>query len=147
MQITSLLQSMGTLVIILVILVILLVLSFRHKAKKAKKKEKEPKAPREPIVEFVKLRKVINNKESSKEELQNAVDMILKYYGTMPDKLGIRAHPDSDVYMVMLFQLCRHPNTDKKIVLTLNNGLEKSNPSYSKEINDALMKGLNSRGV
>jgi len=147
MQLTSLVQSIGALLIILAILVILLVLSFRNKARKAQKEEKKINVPIKPEVDFQTLRKVINNKKSSKEELQNAVDLILKYYGTMHEKLGIRAHPDSDVYMITLFQLCRHPNADKKIVLSLNNGLEKQNPTYLKEINDALMKGLNSRGV
>lgn len=147
MQVTSLVQFIVALVIILAILVITLVLSFRNKAKKAQKKETEQNIQIKPEVDFVKLRKVINNKKSTKEELQNAIDLILKYYGTMHEKLGIRAHPDSDVYMVMLFQLCRHPNTDKKIILSFNNGLEKLNPSYVKEINETLMKGLNSRGV
>jgi len=147
MQVTSLVQSIGILAIILVILVILLVFSFRNKAKKAQREKKELNVPIKPEVDFIKLRKVINNKKSTKDELQNAVDLILKYYGKMHDKIGIRAHPDSDVYMVILFQLCRHPNADKKIVLSLNNGLEKQNPTYLKEINDALMKGLNSRGV
>jgi len=147
MQVTSLVQSILVLVIILIILVILLVLSFKSRAKKAQKKIENQKVEKRPEIDFVKLRKVINNKKSNKEELQNAVDLVLKYYGTMHEKLGMRAHPDADVYMVMLFQLCRHPNTDKKIILSLNNGLEKQNPSYVKEINDALMKGLNSRGV
>ena len=65
----------------------------------------------------------------------------------MHKKLGIRAHPESDVYMDIIFKLCRHKNTNKNIILAFMKQLEKSNPEYKKEINDAMMRGLNSRGI
>jgi hypothetical protein len=73
--------------------------------------------------------------------------MILKYYGHIHEKLGIRSHPDFDIYMEILIIICRHPNTNKDIIIKFDKELTRLNPSYKAEINEALTKGLNSRGV
>jgi hypothetical protein len=49
--------------------------------------------------------------------------------------------------MDILFKAARHPNIDKNTIVKFNAALEKLNPEYKKEINDALMRGLNSRGL
>ena len=59
----------------------------------------------------------------------------------------MRAHPDFDIYMDILFTICRHPNTTKNLILDFDKELERLNPEYKPEINNALAKGLNSRGV
>jgi len=59
----------------------------------------------------------------------------------------MRAHPDFDIYMEILFTICRHPNTNKDIVIKFDRELGRLNPEYKKEINEAITKGLNSRRV
>jgi hypothetical protein len=92
------------------------------------------------------LRHIIRNRGSSKEELLEAVDMIVKYHGKIPDKLGLRVNPQFDVYMEIFISLCRHRNATKEMILKLDRELVSKNPSYKSEINDAITKGLNSRG-
>ena len=89
---------------------------------------------------------VIKNKNSSTQELQEALDLIIKYHGKIHPKLGMRAHPDFDIYADIIFRICRHPSTTKEVIINFDRSLEKLNPDYNKEINDALTKGLNSRG-
>jgi len=49
--------------------------------------------------------------------------------------------------MNILFAICLHPNTNKNIILSFNKELVRLNPKYKVEINGAISKGLNSRGV
>jgi hypothetical protein len=90
---------------------------------------------------------VIKNRKSDADELKKALGLIIKYYGTINKKLGIRPHPDLYIYMDILFAICRHPNTNKDIILEFDKDLEHLNPEYKKEINEAIAKGLNSRGA
>jgi hypothetical protein len=96
---------------------------------------------------FDALRAIIKNKQSSSKELKEALDLILKHHGIVSKKLGLRPHPDFDVYMDILFTICRHPNTNKSIIVNFDKELLKLNPEYKSEINDAITKGLNSRGA
>jgi len=93
------------------------------------------------------LIKSVRNRQSTTQELQETLALILKYHGTIPNKLGIRVNPEFDKYSEVLLRLCRHPNTNKDLIINFDKELEKRNPEYIKEINDALTKGLNSRGV
>lgn len=72
---------------------------------------------------------------------------MLKYYGNIHPKLGIRTHPDFDAYAEILFTIARHKNINKNLIIAFDQELEKRNPAYKKEIYEMLMKGLNSRGV
>ncbi len=91
------------------------------------------------------LRVVIKNKKTKKETLKEALDLVIKYHGTIHKKLGMRPHPDFDIYMDILFSICRHPNTNKNLIVGFDSALEKLNPEYKKDINEAIAKGLNSR--
>lgn len=148
-----LIKSVLGLLVVLAILVFLLVMSYRNrKAKIVETKKlletlKKAEETSHGILDLPSLLAIIKNKKSSTVELQEALDLILKYYGTIHPKLGSRTHPDYDTYMVILFTICRHPNTNKDIILGFNRALEKKNPSYKIEINEAITKGLNSRGV
>lgn len=73
--------------------------------------------------------------------------MVLKNYGQIHQKMGVRAHPDFDIYMGILFAICRHPNTNKNIILNFDKELSRLNPDYKAEINDAVTKGIKSRGA
>lgn len=147
MELTLLIKSVLGLIFVLVILVFLLLLSSRNKkAKTVEVVEKAVKEPR-PATDLPTLVGIIRNKNSSAEELQAALDLIIKYHGTIHPKLGMRTHPEYDVYMEVLFTICRHPSTNKDIILSFDRELEKKNPDYKIEINEAITNGLNSRGA
>ena len=93
------------------------------------------------------LLKIIKNKKSSEDKIREALDLIIKYHGTVHTKLGLRPHPDFDIYMDIIFTACRHPNVNKDIIVNFDRRLTRLNPEYKKEINDALEKGLTSRRV
>jgi hypothetical protein len=93
------------------------------------------------------LAEIIKNKKSDSKKLQYALDAIIKYHGKVHKKLGLRAHPDFDIYIDILFTLCRHPNANKDLIINFDRELERQNPEYKQEINEAITKGLNSRGI
>jgi len=145
-EITILVQSIVGLIMILAILLFLLVFPFGKKPKEEKNiQKKAPVAPSNN--ELIFLKDIILNPESSEGELKDALVRIIKYHGKIHKKLGLRAHRDSYIYIQVLFKLCRHKNANAKVIVKFSNDLEKLNPEYSKEINDAMMRGLNSRGV
>ncbi|MBA3026091.1 MAG: hypothetical protein FP820_06715 [Sulfurimonas sp.] len=147
MELTLLIKSVLGLVVILGILVFLLVMS--SKSKKASSVEVVEKAAAQarPATDLPTLTAIVKNKKSSAKELKEALDLIMKYHGTIHPKLGSRTHPEYDIYMEILFMICRHPNTNKDIILSFNRELEQKNPDYKVEINEAITKGLNSRGA
>ena len=146
MELTLLIQSAMGLLVILGILVFLLVLAPKSKKKEvAKKIVQEQKA--KPKIELEFLRTVVKNRKSTADELKEALALVLKYHGTIHKKLGLRPHPESQVYMDILFNLCRHPNANKDIVINFDKELGRLNPDYKKDLNDAMMRGLNSRGI
>ena len=154
MDITLLVQSIVGLVVILGILLFLFLYLNADKKNKAKKKEAE--AERKKLSQSASSSKsyrledllaVIRNKHATTEELSEALEKIIKYYGHIHPKLGLRPHPDFDIYAEILLRICRHPHTNKDIIIQFDRALEKLNPSYIKEINDTLTKGLNSRGI
>ena len=150
MEITLLIQSIMGLVVILALLMFLFIYSQNTKKSKVKnipKKKKTTTSTRKEPMDLVSLSKIIKNKQSSSKELKDALDMILKNYGRIHKKLGARPHPDFDIYMEILMKICKHPNTNKDIIIGFDKELEILNPDYKKEINQAITKGLNSRGV
>lgn len=147
MDIALLVQTILGLVVILSILVVLLRLPSGVKSKKDKVVNKKVQLKNGINIDFEYLKSIVFNKDSSTKELGDALELIIKYHGTIPKKLGIRANPESKAYMDILFKLCRHKNASKGIIVKFNNKLEKLNEEYKVEINNALMMGLNSRGV
>lgn len=93
------------------------------------------------------LRDVIKDKESPSEKLREALELIIEYHGTVHTKLGIRAHPDFDIYAEILFRICRHPNADKDMIINFDRDLGRLNPDYKEDINEAMTRGLTSRRV
>ena len=90
---------------------------------------------------------MIKDKNSTTQELSEAVDAVLKYYGKIPKKSGLRAHPEFDKYSEFILRTCHHPNVSKEIILKLDKGLHKQNPQYALELDDSLTIGLNTRTV
>lgn len=148
MELTLLIKSAMGLLVLLGLLVLFLVISPKAKKKKAKEAKKvvqEQVGKRKTDIET--LRSVVKDRSSSAEELKEALELVLKYHGTIHKKLGIRSHPESHAYMDILFSVCRHPNANKDIIINFDKELEKRNPEYKKDINDAITRGLNSRGI
>ncbi len=145
MELTLLVKSFAGLVFILVLLLYFL-LSNSKKKTLAKKKVKEQKE-RNTFPSLESLVAIVKNKKSTKVELSEAIDKILKYHGIIHPKLGIRSHPDFDIYGLVMLKICHHPHTDKKIILKYDKELREKNPEYEHEINDFLTKGLNTRGM
>jgi len=149
-DIVLLVKSIAGLSVILGILLFLFLYSPSKKKedkKGSKKKHYTTPTPPQPKTDWDSLAKVIRSKKSTPQELGEALDLILKYHGTIPKKLGIRVNPEFDKYSEVILRLCRHPNTNKDLIINFDKELEKRNPEYVKEINDSLTKGLNSRGV
>jgi len=148
MEITLLFKSIAGLVVILGILIfIFLYVQSGKKAKKVQKQKKKTIEKKEMSHEFKDLLAVIKDKSSTSQELSEALDLIIKYHGHIHKKLGMRTHPEFDIYAEIIFRICRHPNTNKDIIVKFDRELEKLNPEYVREINDTLTKGLNSRSI
>ncbi|WP_457743710.1 hypothetical protein [Sulfurimonas sp.] len=146
MDIVLLLKSIAGLVAILGIL--LLLYFYVWKSNKETKKKPVTKTTRVEVKhDFASLLKIIKDKKSTAKDLGEALDLLIKYHGVIPKKLGLRVHPDFEIYSEILLRLCRHKNANKDIVVKFDRELEKLNPEYKREINDSLTKGLNSRGI
>jgi len=146
MDIIFLLKSLTGLVVVLALLIFFLFYAPKKKLVQSKQKKKKHKEKKQGYESLESLVAIIRDKKSSAEELLRASELIIKYHGTIHEKLGMRAHPDFDIFGEILLRLCRHPHTNKKIILGFEGALSKKNPEYAKEINDFLSKGLNSRG-
>ena len=147
MDILLLVKTIATLAGVLGVLIFFyLFITYKNPSKK-KKNSPKPLHIREAKPDFTTLLGVIRDKKSTTQELQEAVDLIIKYYGKIPKKLGMRAHPKFELYSEIILRLCHHPNTNKEIILRLDRELERQNPEYKLEINDSLEKGLNTRGI
>lgn len=143
MEASLLIQSIAGLVVILGILIFIML-----KPKSEKKVNKiniQSSSQPKKKTDLDTLRHIIRNRVSTKEELEEAVEMIIKYHRKIPDKLGVRLNPQFDSYMDIFVNLCRHRNATKDMILKLDRELVSNNPSYKSEINDAITKGLNSR--
>lgn len=138
------------LVVILAVLILLLFLSpskedTKKNEENKKSQKQEPKTITRTDLDY--LLGVIKNKKTTTKELATVLELVIKHHGTIAKKLGIRAHPDFDIYADILFTICRHKNTNKNIIIKFDKELVALNPDYKEEINDAVTKGLNSRGV
>ena len=137
--------------LIAILLVLLFLFFYNKKSKstpkvKSKKKKKLIKKDKNDT-SLETLLEIIRDKESSTEALSKALELIIKHHGKIHPKLGLRTHPDFNIYSEVLLRICRHPNTTKDIILKFDRALERENEEYKREINDSLTKGLNSRGM
>ena len=153
MNIELLIQSIVGLIVILTILIVLFLLPKKLKKKKIEEEKKvqeqakRKKTEKEKVLSFEELLAIVKNRASSTQDLEKAVDQVIKYYNKIHPKMGIRAHPDFDKYVELIVHLVRHKNTNKDIILRLDKALLKNNPSYKPELNDTLSKALNARAL
>ena len=141
-----------TIIIIIVLLVVLFVLMLILVGRPSKKHPVEKKSapipsdtPKKRARTFDELITVLKNKKSASAELDDALQEMIRRYGKITPKLGTRAHPDFDNYMLAIVLICRHPNTTKNIILDFDRELSRRNPAYKRDINNAIQKGLNAR--
>jgi len=144
-SILLLIKSIMGLLALLIILFFLLFLSLRSKKKTKKRIIKKKKQAKKDTSSLNYLRSIIKNSNSTTQELKEALDLILQNYGTISKNPNKKVKEDFDVYMDIIFRLCRHPNTTKELIVTFNTALEKRNPEFKKEITSTMLKGLNSR--
>lgn len=137
MELELLFKSFAGLIFILAVLLYFLLANFKKKAKK--KQIIEEQKVRTAFPTFESLVAIVKNKNSSKRELLEAIEKILKYHG--------KIHPNFDIYGMIMLKICHHPHTDKKIILKYDKELRAKNPEYAHEINEFLTKGLDSRGI
>lgn len=145
------------LILVLAILIFLLFLGPNKDAKEKKKsshtaqikkddKEKQKEEVPKINTDLLHLLGIIKNRKSNTQALSEALVLVIKHHGRVHKKLGLRPHPDFDIYIDILFTICRHPNANKDMIITFDRDLQKLNPEYRQEINEAIAKGLNSRG-
>lgn len=139
------------LIVLLAILIFLLFLGPKKDVKIQQKQHHIPEIKKEHEIsvntDLFHLVNVIKNRRSSADTLSEALELVIKHHGKVHKKLGLRPHPDFDTYMDILFTICRHPNANKEMIITFDRELERLNPEYKQEINEAIAKGLNSRGL
>ena len=133
-----LLLSIGILSVILFALVSLLL--FRSRKKKEPEEVKEPGIPT-----FEELKSILKNKDADNETLRDALDEIVALYGEIDPKIDGRPSKHFDKYMELIFIVCKHPNSDKRLVLDFEKDLARKNPQYIKNLDKAVTQGLSFR--
>ncbi|MDY0122658.1 hypothetical protein [Sulfurimonas sp.] len=158
METEFIIKAIIGLIIVLAVLIFLLFLEPSRDAKsepkrqvatevqKESKDESKEEASSSVNTDLFHLVNIIKNRRSNEDTLSEALELIIKHHGKVHKKLGLRPHPDFDTYIDILFTICRHPNANKDMIITFDRELERLNPEYKKEINEAIAKGLNSRG-
>lgn len=101
----------------------------------------------EPKLDLQSLKAIIENEGTTSQGLKEALDSVIKYYGVIDKKGEVKTYRLFDTYLEIIFSICIHPNTNKDLIINFERELRKLNPDYKTEIEDALIKGLNSRGV
>jgi len=131
-----LIKSIIGLVVILSILIFFFVYSSNKKSEKIALNDKKPNKP-----SLIDLKRTIKNEKTTSEGLTKALDLVLQEY----PHIGINDEQTLNIYMLILMAICRHPHTNKNIIINFEKELVKLNPSYEAEIHKAIIAGLDSR--
>lgn len=132
-----------TIVLILVATFIMMRSGGRKSDRPVGKKAETKKVARS----FDVLAGIIKAKESSASDLKSALDEIITHHGKIKERLGTTPHPDFKRYAGVILAICRHGNTSKELILSFDKSLSSKNPKYRRDIDEAVQKGLNSRGM
>lgn len=143
-------EILNLVILIVALALVLGILIFFYVYKPSKKKALHVKAKEATVKtetpSFPKLVSIIKKNQSSTSELREAAELILKHYGTIKAKHGISPDKDFKHYAEVIFAISRHPNTNKELVIMFDKELSKRNPSYQREIDEMLNRGLSARG-
>jgi len=118
-----------------------------HKKAPVKKSVLKEKTQLQRVPTLEALLKIISEKSSTTNELEETVTHILKNHGKIPIKKGLKADPKFAIYSEIIIRACHHPNITKKIILKLQRELIAQNPTYRLELEDSLSKGLDTRSI
>lgn len=149
-------MSTTTLIIILSILLLLLIpllLSYLvfpdeevSQETPLKKKIAEPSIPKDKPLTFEEISDIFSHGSSSKDILKEAIEQLIKHHGKIHAKLGDLPHPDYKRYLSLIINLCKNPQADKDIIISLDQKLRTKNPRYGLDIDEAINKGIAGRG-
>ncbi len=87
----------------------------------------------------------IKNRRSEEMELREAAELIIRHYGTIEPKHGVVPNKDFKRYGEAIYAISAHPNTSKEVVVMFDRELSRRNPSYAREIEEMLNRGLSAR--
>ena len=141
------LNLLFTIALLLLLLIILVIYYIRSAKKKKKTKPIKPKTENIEVAPptFKELKAIIRDQRTTADNLVIAINQLIQYYGSIPLKEGIHPAKRFNEYASILIAVCRHKNTNAKIVLLLDKQLREKNPSYEHNIDEMLQRGLNSR--
>jgi tRNA U34 5-carboxymethylaminomethyl modifying enzyme MnmG/GidA len=136
-----------TIGLVMVLVVIVLYILFAGKKKKSIKKrvKKKQVKKKEVYSSLEELKAIIKKKTSSSEELSNALDLVIKYHGYISEQSAGKRSTSFDTYIDILVTICRHPNTNKNIIINFDSALSKKNPTYKSSIDNIVRRGLDTR--
>ena len=139
MDVTTLIMTLTGLLGVLLVLVLIYIFARTPSKEPAKAApEATPRKAPEALRTLEVLEAVIRDRSSSKEELRSAVEAIGRHYGKIHATTLAR-------YSRIIMSLCRHPQTDKTIIVSFDKVLRQQNPGMRQELDLALRKGLDSR--
>lgn len=113
----------------------------------SKKKEPKPDIPKDKPLSFEEISKIFAHSQSTPDELKEAIEQLIKNYGKIHAKLGDLPHPDFKRYLALIINLCKNPQADKDIIISLDQKLRVKNPKYGMDIDEAINKGIAGRGL
>ena len=116
------------------------------KADEVLKKDEKPVIDKNKILSFEEIKVLFSHKHSSKTELNDAIEQLVRHHGKIHAKLGDLIHPDFKRYLELIISLCKNPQADKELILSLDQKLRVKNPKYGLEIDEAVNKGIAARG-
>ena len=149
-------STLVTILIILLLLLIPLLLSYLvfpadkdtvdERQDELFKIDEKPVMDRNKTLSFEEIKALFSHKHSSKAELKEAIEQLVRHHGKIHAKLGDLIHPDFKRYLELIISLCKNPQADKELILSLDQKLRIKNPKYSLEIDEAVNKGIAARG-
>ena len=146
-------STLITILIILLMILIPLLLSYLvypdEKVKEhlpVRKKITKPEISKDTPLTFEEIADLFTRNDSSQEELKEAIEQLAKNHGKIHAKLGDLPHPDFKRYLSLIINLCKNPQADKDIIISLDQKLRAKNPKYGLDIDEAINKGIAGRG-
>ena len=132
-----------SIVIFLVIIVVIHNMGKNEPKTLTKTQKKVPPASKALRIED--LVDIVANRNSSKNDLTNAVLKVSKEF-PFPKKTKGKTTKEAKVYLNFVLLVASHKNADAKLVAFMNTELKKTNKEYSQEIDVYESEGIRQRG-
>ena len=131
---------------VVVLLVIVVVINTIKKPDIAVKKSTVKISNPEVAVRIEQLVDIAANRNSSKNDLTNAVLKVSQSF-PFPKKTKGQMTKEGKIYLNFILLVASHRHADAKLVAFMNTELKKKNPEYTKEIDIYESEGLRQRGT